>query len=116
MSGQQHIRRARTGPYQNTLPALDRFTHLLTETAMASASTKVATMKSILAPSMTLKGHGDFIGSISYFPDGQRMISGSDDKTTRQWDLKEGKEVEEGWDVCSSTQSSSPGEHPILAS
>jgi WD40 repeat protein len=49
---------------------------------------------------MTLKGHGDWIGSISYFSDGQRMISGSHDKTTRQWDLKEGKEIEEVRDVC----------------
>ncbi|KIK36082.1 hypothetical protein CY34DRAFT_811588 [Suillus luteus UH-Slu-Lm8-n1] len=67
---------------------------------MASASTKVATTKSILAPSMTLKGHEHWIESISYFPDGQRMISGSRDKTTRQWDLKEGKEIEEVRDVC----------------
>jgi WD40 repeat protein len=28
------------------------------------------------------------------------MISGSHDKTTRQWDLKEGKEIEEVRDVC----------------
>jgi WD40 repeat protein len=49
---------------------------------------------------MTLKGHGDFIHSISYFPDGQRMISGSGDKTARQWDLKEGKEVEEVRYAC----------------
>jgi WD40 repeat protein len=67
---------------------------------MASASTKVAKTKSILAPSMTLKGHGNVINSISYFPDGQRMISGSYDKTARQWDLKEGKEIEEVRDVC----------------
>ncbi|KIK35487.1 hypothetical protein CY34DRAFT_812087 [Suillus luteus UH-Slu-Lm8-n1] len=67
---------------------------------MASASTRVATTKSILTPSMTLKGHGNWIDSISYFPDGQRMISGSDDATTRQWDLKEGKEIEEVQDVC----------------
>ncbi|KAG2740630.1 hypothetical protein P692DRAFT_20753150 [Suillus brevipes Sb2] len=66
---------------------------------MASALTKVASTKSILAPSMTLKGHRAYIKSISYFPDGQRMISGSDDTTTRQWDLKEGKEIEEVRDV-----------------
>ncbi|KAG2746500.1 WD40 repeat-like protein [Suillus brevipes Sb2] len=48
---------------------------------------------------MTLKGHGQYIGSISYFPDGQRMVSGSDDATARQWDLKEGKEIEEVRDV-----------------
>ncbi|KIK36089.1 hypothetical protein CY34DRAFT_46877, partial [Suillus luteus UH-Slu-Lm8-n1] len=46
------------------------------------------------------KGHGNLIQSISYFPDGQRMISGSDDKTAQQWDLKEGKEIEEVRNVC----------------
>ncbi|KAG1762204.1 WD40-repeat-containing domain protein [Suillus occidentalis] len=67
---------------------------------MALTSTKVADTKSILTPSITLKGHGDWIESISYFPDGQRMISGSDDTTTRQWDLKMGKEIEEARGVC----------------
>jgi WD40 repeat protein len=37
---------------------------------------------------------------MTYFPDGQRMISGSKDKTVRQWDLKAGKEIEEARDVC----------------
>jgi len=32
---------------------------------------------------------------ISYFPDGQRMISGSGDKTVRLWDLRAGKEIRE---------------------
>jgi WD40 repeat protein len=67
---------------------------------MASASKKVATTKSILKPVTTLKGHGGAIRSISYFPDGQRMISGSHDKTTRQWDLKMGKEIEGARDAC----------------
>jgi len=67
---------------------------------MASASKKAATTKSILKPVTTLKGHGNYIRSISYFPDGQRMISGSEDKTTRQWDLKTGKEIEGARDVC----------------
>jgi WD40 repeat protein len=49
---------------------------------------------------MTLKGHGKRIQSISYFPDGQRIISGSFDKTARQWDLKTGNEIEEAQDVC----------------
>ncbi|KAG1764148.1 hypothetical protein EDD22DRAFT_969088 [Suillus occidentalis] len=65
---------------------------------MASTSTAAA-KKLILMPSMTLKGHGDWIASISYFLDGQRMISRSSDMTTRQWDLKEGKEIEEVRDV-----------------
>ncbi|KIK38494.1 hypothetical protein CY34DRAFT_809291 [Suillus luteus UH-Slu-Lm8-n1] len=62
---------------------------------MASESTKAATTKSILKPVTTLKGHENRIGSITYFPDGQRMISGSDDTTARQWDVKAGKEIEE---------------------
>jgi WD40 repeat protein len=33
--------------------------------------------------------------SIAYFPDGQKIISGSRDKTTRLWDLQAGKEIEE---------------------
>ncbi|KAG2751035.1 WD40 repeat-like protein [Suillus brevipes Sb2] len=67
---------------------------------MSSASLKVATTKLILAPSMILKGHERYIGSISYFPDDQRMISVSSDKTARQWNSKEGKEIEEVRDVC----------------
>jgi WD40 repeat protein len=33
--------------------------------------------------------------AIAYFPDGQKIISGSADKTTRLWDLQAGKEIEE---------------------
>jgi WD40 repeat protein len=67
---------------------------------MASTSAKAAGTKLILTPSITLKGHGYWIGSISYFSDGQRMISGSEDKTVRQWDLKGGKEIEKARGVC----------------
>ncbi|KAG2055086.1 WD40 repeat-like protein [Suillus hirtellus] len=68
---------------------------------MASAPTsKAAPIKSNLTPSMTLKGHGNLIQSISYFPDGQRMISGSEDRTARQWDLKAGKEIEDSRSIC----------------
>ncbi|KAG2744642.1 WD40 repeat-like protein, partial [Suillus brevipes Sb2] len=48
-----------------------------------------------------LKGHKHNILSMSYFPDGQQMISGSYDRTARQWDLKTGKEIEGAWDVDS---------------
>jgi hypothetical protein len=67
---------------------------------MASASTKRAATTLILKPSITLKGHGEVIQSISYFPDGQQMISGSGDKTARQWDLKTGKKIEEARGDC----------------
>ncbi|KAG2055095.1 WD40 repeat-like protein [Suillus hirtellus] len=57
-------------------------------------------MRSILTPSITFEGHGELIRSISYFADGERMISGSEDKTVRQWDLKAGKEIESARSVC----------------
>ncbi|KAG1805641.1 uncharacterized protein BJ212DRAFT_1486201 [Suillus subaureus] len=60
---------------------------------MASTSTKASVLtKSTLKPAMTLKGG---YTSICYFSDDKRMISGSTDKTARQWDLKAGKEIEE---------------------
>jgi WD40 repeat protein len=37
--------------------------------------------------------------AIAYFPDGQKMLSGSGDKTTRLWDLQAGTEIEEAWVV-----------------
>ncbi|KAG2065486.1 hypothetical protein BDR04DRAFT_1161345 [Suillus decipiens] len=49
---------------------------------------------------MTLKGHGDRIQFISYFPDGQRMISGCLDKTTRKWGLKTGKAIQAVRNIC----------------
>ncbi|KAG2089438.1 uncharacterized protein F5147DRAFT_841123 [Suillus discolor] len=67
---------------------------------------------------MTLEGHGPWkhslrdpeeykhISCISYFSDGKQMISGSGDKTIRQWDLREGKEIEEAREVS---------EHGIVA-
>jgi WD40 repeat protein len=67
---------------------------------MASTSTKAGTTESILPTSITLKGHGERIRSISCFPDGQQMISGSEDKTVRQWDVKTGKENKEAQNVC----------------
>ncbi|OJA11808.1 hypothetical protein AZE42_12675 [Rhizopogon vesiculosus] len=56
----------------------------------------------ILKPIMTLEGPvpGDYYHiSISYFPDGQRMISGASDKTVRQWHLQTRKEIENAPDV-----------------
>ncbi|KIK31549.1 hypothetical protein CY34DRAFT_103143, partial [Suillus luteus UH-Slu-Lm8-n1] len=57
---------------------------------MASTSTKTGATESILTPTTTLKCHGGRVRSISYCPDGQRMISGSSDKTARQWDVETG--------------------------
>ncbi|KAG2070909.1 hypothetical protein BDR04DRAFT_1099140 [Suillus decipiens] len=38
--------------------------------------------------------------SISYFPNGKQLISGSGDKTIRRWDLREGKEIKKALEVC----------------
>jgi len=42
---------------------------------------------------MTLLGHGDWVGSIAFSPDGKRIISGSGDKTIKVWDAVTGAEV-----------------------
>ncbi|KAG2036653.1 kinase-like domain-containing protein [Suillus americanus] len=66
---------------------------------MASISTNAGATRWTLMPSMALYGHSAYIQSISYFPDGQRMISVSEDKTARQWDLKAGKEIKKSQNV-----------------
>ncbi|OAX33528.1 WD40 repeat-like protein [Rhizopogon vinicolor AM-OR11-026] len=38
--------------------------------------------------------------SICYLPNGKQMISGSNDKSVRRWDLEAGKEIEEARVVC----------------
>ncbi|KIK35040.1 hypothetical protein CY34DRAFT_96850, partial [Suillus luteus UH-Slu-Lm8-n1] len=47
-----------------------------------------------------IQGAVQRIRSISYFTDGQQMISGFEDHTARRWDLNTGKEIEEWRDVC----------------
>jgi WD40 repeat protein len=89
-------------------------TSLVKTSAMVSSSTQPVgeTRKLTLKPTMTLEGHAydepvidgfpkrRQISFISYFPDGKRMVSASYDKTTRQWDLQTGKEIDEARDVC----------------
>ena len=42
---------------------------------------------------MTLLGHGDWISSIAFSPDGKRIVSGSGDKTIKVWDAATGDEL-----------------------
>jgi WD40 repeat protein len=80
--------------------------------AFSSTHPGGTTNKLILTPVKTLEGHEPWepmlpatrnghridcksVSYISYFPDDRQMISGSHDQTTRRWDLREGKEIEE---------------------
>ncbi|KAG2135756.1 WD40-repeat-containing domain protein [Suillus bovinus] len=69
---------------------------------MASTSTQPPALvtSTSLTPIMTLKGHERGVSSMSYFPDGKQIISGSGDKTVRRWDLQNRKEIAEARDVC----------------
>jgi WD40 repeat protein len=41
----------------------------------------------------TLKGHKNFVSSVTYSPDGQRLASGSHDQTVMVWDAKSGRDL-----------------------
>ena len=41
----------------------------------------------------TLRGHTDDIFSVAFFPDGKRIVSGSEDKLVKIWDAATGAEV-----------------------
>jgi WD40 repeat protein len=44
----------------------------------------------ITTPLQEFKGHGKSVSAVAVFPDKQRMVTGSKDKTLRLWDLKTG--------------------------
>ena len=37
------------------------------------------------------QGHSDVVRSVAYSPDGRQLLSGSDDKTVRVWDVATGQ-------------------------
>ena len=37
------------------------------------------------------QGHSDVVRSVAYSPDGGQLLSGSDDKTVRVWDMATGQ-------------------------
>lgn len=40
---------------------------------------------------MTGEGHSDWLSSVEFHPNGQRLVSGSGDGTVRVWDLQQGR-------------------------
>jgi WD40 repeat protein/serine/threonine protein kinase len=42
---------------------------------------------------LTLEGHAGWVSSVAFSPDGQRLASGSSDKTLKVWDSATGKEL-----------------------
>jgi WD40 repeat protein len=51
---------------------------------------------------LTLRGHTDFISSVSFSPDGKQIVSGSHDHTVKVWDVTMSETV---WNATMSDRS-----------
>lgn len=57
---------------------------------MSSISRKISKLVTITTPLREFRTHEELVMTVAVFPDKRRMITGSDDKTIRLWDLKTG--------------------------
>ena len=56
--------------------------------AQAAAGQKAAAKKLVEGQkTLTLKGHSSFVRSVSFSPDGKRIVSGSWDNMLKVWDI-----------------------------
>ena len=51
----------------------------------------VAAIASAEKTTVTLKGHSGYVRSVSFSPDGRRIVSGSEDKTVKVWNAETGQ-------------------------
>jgi len=62
--------------------------------AQAADEQKPTAKKSVESrETLTLKGHSDDVYSVSFSPDGKRIVSGSSDATLKVWDAQTGQET-----------------------
>ncbi|KAH7930912.1 WD40 repeat-like protein [Leucogyrophana mollusca] len=57
-----------------------------------SSIESLATRRASRRPTKVFKGHTDRVNSVAYFPDGQHIASGSNDKTVIIWDVESGRQ------------------------
>ena len=62
--------------------------------AKAAAGQKATPKKSVESrATLTLEGHSGRVASVSYSPDGKRIVSGGENNTVKVWDAESGQEM-----------------------
>jgi len=77
--------------------------------AMRELAQKVGGGRFATEELFSLEGHSEWVNSVAFSPDGQRVVSGSRDGTVKIWDVTSGSEVQSLEDH--SDQDCSPTSH-----